>query len=569
MNKSRIERRRVLSSQTQIRISLAFIVLVAGFFSFVVWPILPSQFPLSSFFNKYFPHLGLDLLGGTHLVYEADLSSIPPLEKNSALEGTRDVIERRVNILGVSEPVVQTARQSGKSRLIVELAGVLDVNQAIKIIGETPLLEFKETGAVATSTSPTDQQLSEVEKKNQEKEALAKELIKRIQAGEKFEDLAKQYSEDPGSKDQGGDLDFVSRGVFTPSFETAIFDEMRVGELRNTPLKTEFGYHVIRKIEERSNEKGELEVHSAHILLRSESVTPESQVNWVHTALSGKNLKQARVTFDPQTNLPQISLLFDSDGSKLFEEITKRNVDKPVGIFLDGTVISAPVVQSVISGGQAVITGNFGLPEAKLLAQRLNAGALPVPITLISQQTVGPTLGKDSLEKSLFAGLVGFILVVIFMVGYYRLPGLISVLALAIYAIIAQGLFEIIPVILTVAGIAGFILSIGMAVDANILIIERLKEELRKGDSLSSAVESGFSRAWLSIRDSNASSLITCAILYWFGTSIIRGFAVTLALGILVSLFSAITITRTLLRILIRIKFLQKGWLFGVRHHNA
>ncbi len=570
MNKYRVEStRRRMSSRTQVRLSLLAIVLLAGFFSLIAWPNLPAGFPASAYFNKFSPHLGLDLQGGTHLVYQADLSNIDSSEKNSAIEGARDVIERRVNTLGVAEPVVETANQAGNARIIVELAGIKDVNQAIKLIGDTPLLEFKETSdQKATSTQPTADQISAVTKANQEKEKLAKELIARLNKGESFDELAKKYSEDT-SKDKGGDLGFVTKGVFTPLFEKAIFDEMKVGELRQTPLKTEFGYHVIKKLEERTNDKGEKEVRAAHILLKTASIAPATtDIQWVNTQLSGKNLKRAQVTFSYQANEPQVSLMFDSEGADLFKTITERNIGKQVGIFLDGSVISAPTVQTAITGGQAVITGNFGLKEAKLLAQRLNAGALPVPISLINQQTIGASLGQDSLQRSLQAGLIGFILVALFMILYYRLPGVLSVLALALYAIITQGLFEIIPVTLTLAGVAGFILSVGMAVDANVLIFERVKEELRSGSSYLQAVEDGFKRAWSSIRDSNVSSLITCAILYWFGSSIIRGFAVTLALGILVSMFSAINVTRTFLRIIIKRQFIQKSWLFGIRKNS-
>lgn len=557
-----------MTSRTQVRISLAIIVVGGLFFTLIAIPTLPDSFPGASFFNRFYPHLGLDLQGGTHLAYEANLSDIAPADRNSALEGARDVIERRVNTLGVAEPVVQTAKQAGKSRILVELAGIKDVNQAITLIGETPLLEFKETSEIVPTTTPSAAELSDTEKKNKEQEQKAIDTIKRLNKGEDFATLAKQLSEDTANKDAGGDLGWVKKGVFTPLFEKAIFDELKPDELRQTPLKTEFGYHVIKKLEERTNDKGELEVHSAHILFRTTSVDQTaSNVNWVNTSLSGKNLKRAQVTFSPQSNEPEVNLTFDSEGAKLFEDITRRNVGKPVGIFLDGNAISAPTVNTVISGGSAVITGNFTLTESKLLAQRLNAGALPVPITLINQQTVGATLGADSLQKSLFAGLVGFILVAIFMILYYRLPGILAVIALLLYAVIAAALFEMIPITMTLAGVAGFILSIGMAVDANVLIFERVKEELRKGDSFANAVEAGFKRAWLSIRDSNSSSLITCAILYWFGSSIIRGFAVTLGLGILISLFSAITVTRTFMRIAIRARWTQKNWLFGIRKH--
>ena len=576
MNKYRVETKRArMSSRTQVRLSVVAIILLTAFFSLIAWPTLPKGFPGSAFFNKFYPHLGLDLQGGTHLVYEANLSQVAAKDQDSALEGARDVIERRVNSIGVSEPIVQITKQSGHSRIIIELAGVQDVNQAIKLIGETPLLEFKEVGAplptTATST-PNGAQISEVEKKNKAQEQLAKDLIARINKGEKFEDLAKQYSDDTANKAQGGDLGWVKKGVFTPLFEKVIFEDLKPGQLRQTPLLTEFGYHIIKKLEERTAADGSTEVHSEHILLRTETVATTGtgqNVNWVNTQLSGRQLKSAAVTFQGQSNEPQVSITFNSEGEKLFKDLTEKNLNKPIGIFLDGVAISAPTVQSVISGGQAVITGNFSLEEAKVLAQRLNAGALPVPVSLISQQTVGATLGNDSLQKSLFAGFVGLCAVALFMIGYYILPGLMAILALLIYSVLALGIFELIPVTLTLAGIAGFVLSIGMAVDANILIFERTKEELRRGLGFVEAVEEGFSRAFPSIRDSNMSSLITCAILYWFGSSIIRGFAVTLAIGIIISLFSAITVTRTFLRLIVHRKFVHKYWLFGIRKKHV
>jgi preprotein translocase subunit SecD len=265
-----------------------------------------------------------------------------------------------------------------------------------------------------------------------------------------------------------------------------------------------------------------------------------------------------------------VGLEFNDEGKKLFAEITERNVGKLVAIYLDHLPISVPVVNEVIRDGRAVISGGSfegaeGLKEAKLLAQRLNAGALPVPIKLISQQSVGASLGKASLDKSFFAAIVGLIVLSLFMILYYRLPGLLAVFSLGIYIMIVISLFELIPITLTLAGIAGFILSIGMAVDANVLIFERMKEELRAGKPLSLAIEEGFVRAWTSIRDSNISSLIICLILFYFGTSIIEGFALTLGIGILISMFSAIIITRTFLRIIGGTRIGKYGILFGVK----
>jgi protein-export membrane protein SecD len=259
-------------------------------------------------------------------------------------------------------------------------------------------------------------------------------------------------------------------------------------------------------------------------------------------------LRRADVSFHAQTGAPEVSLIFDSDGSALFEKITERNVGKRIAIFLDNTPITAPVVQDKITQGEAVITGSFTLAEAKQLVTRLNAGALPVPISLESRTTVGPTLGKDSLGKSVVAGVVGLLAVVMYVIALYRLPGVIAAFALILYALLNLVAYKILGVTMTLAGAAGFILSIGMAVDANILIFERLKEELRNGRPLRQAIPEGFREAWSSIRDSNVSSLITCVLLYALGSSIVRGFALTLGLGILLSMFSAITVTRTLLQ---------------------
>ncbi len=328
------------------------------------------------------------------------------------------------------------------------------------------------------------------------------------------------------------------------------------------------------------------------------------------TCLSGKQLKKA--TADVQQGSTALSsniivrLQFDEEGTKLFSEMTTANLNKQIAIVLDGQVISAPTVQSAITDGEAIISGKFTAEEAKQLATRLNSGALPVPISLISQQNVGASLGQESIQKSLIAGLIGLLLVVLFMIFYYRYPGLLAVLALVIYillsiavfkigisitAIILVGIFFLLgivvsgwfgilalvsylalmflggvqPVTLTLAGIAGFILSIGMAVDANILIFERMKEEIHSGKELTKAVEDGFDRAWLSIRDSNVSSLITTFILYMFGTPSIKGFAITLSIGILISMFSAITATRTFLRLLMTKRISKSPWLFGTK----
>ena len=387
---------------------------------------------LNKIVNQHF-NLGLDLQGGTQLIYQADLSTISSTNRSEALSGVRDVIERRVNAFGVAEPRVQITGGVSEARIVAELAGIKNPDDAIKLIGETPILDFREEGTIAAENIKTD---------------------------------------------SGSALPIV----------------------------------------------------------------------WKPTELTGRNLKRADVSFDQNSNAPQISLTFDSEGAKLFSDITGRNIGKRVGIFLDGAVLTAPTVQTKISDGQAVITGTYALEEAKLLATRLNAGALPVPITLISRTSVGPTLGRDSLGRSVVAGLIGLLTMVIYMIVLYRYPGVIAAFALILYALLNLAVYKVLGVTMTLAGIAGLILSIGMAVDANVLIFERLKEELRNGHQLIPGVTGAFNEAWASIRDSNVASLITCVLLYMLGSSIVRGFAVTLAIGIVISMFSAITVTRTLLQ---------------------
>lgn len=514
---------------------------------------LPTNWPLASFFNKFDIHLGLDLQGGAHLVYEADVSQVSALDPREAVEGARDVIERRVNAFGVSEPVVQTSTYGGSHRVIVELAGIQDVNQAIKMIGETPLLEFKEQAPnAATSTVSSD------DKAIQEK---ALQVLARAVKGDDFAKLTQEFSDDTGSAAQGGDVGYASAETnFVPEYKNAILDpNVKVGQVLTQLVKTQFGYHII-KITDIKIENNQRQVRSSHILFKTATEPTE---NWLNTNLTGKNLKRSYVEFDQTTGQPNVALSFDDDGKKIFAELTQRNIGKPIAIFLDGTAISVPTVQTVITEGRAVITGNFTLREAKLLAQRLNAGALPVPIKLVSQQTIGPTLGKVSVERSLLAGFLGLLSVALFMIIYYRLPGLLAVVALLTYTAISIAIFEIWPVTLTLAGIAGFILSIGMAVDANVLIFERLREEIRAGKAWGQAVEDSFHRAWLAIRDSNISSLITCIILAWFSSGIVKGFAITLAIGIGISMFTAITFTRTILRLTLGGRTQIKRWLIG------
>ncbi len=543
----------------KVWLTFAGILVLALGAGFISYPDSPD-IKIGDYFREIKVHLGLDLQGGTHLLYRADTTDIPKGEKAEALEGVRDVIERRVNAFGVSEPVVQTSKQGDEWRVIVELAGVQDVDQAIDMIGETPLLEFKEE----TTAELSEEDKAAADVLNQQKKEQAQQILDLAKEPEAdFAALANEYSEDPGNIDQetgekkGGDLGLFSREMMVAGFADVVFDELAVGEVYPEIVETQFGYHIIKKTQQEGDQAG-----ARHILLAKQNT--EGQTQFANTGLSGKNLERASVQFDPNTNEPQVSLDFDDEGKTLFGEITERNLNKVVGIYLDGSPISMPRVQQAITSGQAVITGDFTIDEAKQLARRLNAGALPVPIELVSQHNIGATLGELSVRKSLIAGLIGLLLVAVFMIVYYRLPGIIAVVALIIYSLIVLALFKLIPVTLTLAGIAGFILSIGMAVDANILIFERTKEELRNGLSLSRSIEEGFSRAWPSIRDSNISSLITCAILAWFGTSIIQGFAITLGIGVLVSMFSAITVTRTFMRLLVTAWTARKPGLFAI-----
>lgn len=601
--------------------------------------------------------LGLDLQGGAHLIYEADTAAIDPPERAAAVEGVRDVIERRVNGIGVGEPNVQTSKVDDTYRVIVELPGVTDVNAAIAMIGETPILEFREENTVPPRELTAEEQ-DAIDEYNADARTRAAAVLKRINDGEVYEDVAKSASEDssssinggyvgflgsqvvfpeiyewaesaqkgdisrtlietevgfeilklgeeqpgetqveashilicylgargcenpqytkqealaraeelyneanadnfadlakanstePGAETSGGSLGSFGRGQMVPAFEEAIFSA-EAGQILG-PVETEFGYHVVYK----EGEVQDTEYELSRIFIAKQTATDilPPQDPWMPTELSGKQLERAEVVTDQTTGQIQISLVFDGEGADLFKDITERNVGNQVAIFLDGTIISAPVVQQAITDGRAVISGGFDLTEARLLSQRLNAGALPVPVDLVSQQTVGATLGASSLEASVKAGFVGILLVMLFMTLFYRLPGLISVFALTVYVALTLAVMKLIGVTLTLAGIAGFVLSIGMAVDANVLIFERLKEELKDGKSLKAAVEEGFLRAWTSIRDGNTSTLITCALLMFFGSSFVKGFAITLGLGIFISLFTAITVTRMLLRFVV------------------
>ncbi len=399
--------------------------------------------------------LGLDLSGGTHLVYNADVSRLTGTQIPEALSVLRDVIERRVNSLGVSEASVTNETSSlgdGKQyRLVVDLPGVNDINKALEIIGQTPLLEF--------------------------------------------------------------------------ATENPKFDPDAKPEINITP-------DMIKN--------GQLDLSAA---------AKNLQLPYLPTELTGQYLAHSTLEYNNTTGAPIVGLQFNPEGAKMFEEITKANVGKTIAIYLDGQIISAPTVNEAITGGQAVINGTFTPEEARQLVGRLNSGALPVPVTLLSTETIGPTLGADALKAGIHAGLVGLIAIMILLIVWYRLPGVVASVTLIMYSIAMFALFKYIPVTLSSAGIAGFIISLGMAVDANILIYERMKEEVKSGKPLLESINAGFARAWTSIRDGNISSIISAFILFIFGTTLIKGFAITFGLGVFVSMLSAIVISRVLLKV--------------------
>jgi len=408
-----------------LSVVLIIVLLAVGYF------IYASQTNKDGLASKFAFKYGLDLAGGTQLTYKADVAQIAPTDVGSAMDTLRDVIERRVNLFGVSEPVVQVLGGSAGSsidhKLVVDLPGVTDINKAIELIGQTPVLEFRLVAANATSTI--------------------------------------------------------------------------------TYLNTEA------------------------------------------TGLTGRFVSHATVGFITNgANQTVVNLAFNSEGSTLFAKITKENVNRQLAIFLDGAPLSAPVIREQISDGNAQISGNFTPQAAKDLVRNLNYGALPVPVELVGTQSVGASLGQQALVATAKAGVIGFIVIAIFLILWYRLPGLLATVSLLIYVALSLLVFKLIPVTLTSAGLAGFILSIGMAVDANILIFERMREEMLRGLPVADAIKEGFSRAWFSIRDSNLSSIITAIVLYYFSsTAVIKGFALVFGLGVVISMFTAITVSRTFL----------------------
>ena len=423
----------------------------------VVWPDNPG-IHIGSFDQTIGVVRGLDLQGGLRVLLEADVPAETDITTEQ-LQAARDIIENRVNALGVTEPVVQVA---GARRILVELPGIEDTEQALASIRATALLEFVDFSAVSA---------------------------------------------------------------------------VNAANMMGLTIETDYG---------RSAETGPAPTPDAG------GPTPTAAPPVFHTVLTGADLDSAAAA-QGQFSGYVVDIQFSDSGTTAFATYTAQHVADILAIVLDKQIISAPSISEPITEGRAQITGNFTLEEANGLAVQLRYGSLPIPLKVVESKAVGPTLGQDSLDKSLRAGIIGLALVIAFMVLYYRLPGVIASIALLIYAVLTFSLFKLIPVTLTLPGVAGFILSLGMAVDANVLIFERMREELRDGRPLRQATDLGFGRAWPSIRDSNLSTLITCVILFWFGStfgaSIVKGFALTLAIGVLVSMFTAIVVTRTLLHL--------------------
>jgi preprotein translocase subunit SecD len=433
------------------------LIFILVLFGFCLWVILPGK----GVFGRDEFKLGLDLKGGSHLVYSIDLSKKDPAQSDAdVIEGVKNKIERRVNAYGVTEPIVQTIRNERGSFVLVQLPGVKDIDEAIKLIGQTAELDFREIA-----------------------------------------------------------LDAEGKPV----------------------------------LDEEGNEQW----------VKATATGSDGQ----ERELTGKYLKpNAQVVLAPQTNEPEVAFEWNSEGAILFEQITQRNLQKPLGIFLDDELISAPTVQAVIKE-TGVITG-LNLDEARTLAIQLNSGSLDVPLTVVERRDIGATLGEDSLRKSLMAGIIGAAMVVIFMIAYYRFSGFVACLALVVFVVLNLAVFKLIPVVLTLPGIAGFVVSIGMGVDGNVLVAERLKEELRRGRTLGAAIEEGFRQSWSAILDANVTVFIACAVLYWlgntFGNFLVIGFATTLFIGTLLSMFTQVVVTRTFMRTFVGLGVAKSPSAYGV-----
>ncbi|HET9475969.1 MAG TPA: protein translocase subunit SecD, partial [Dehalococcoidia bacterium] len=496
------------------RWNLALLGLISALTIFsilVVWPGWPKRYlpdfidypegPFIEINGREEMKLGLDLNGGTYVLLEADTSQLPPgTNLDDAMEGAKDVIERRINALGVGETEIT---REGKNRLAVQLPGI-PPEEAGELIGKTALLEFREP--VLDDSG---------------------DIICQTADGNEFH---------------------VSRGSVTEGTSATGQKEAQcIGS---------------------AGESGTVVWKPA---LATDSTGETRQ-------LTGRYLKpnKAEVVTGIGECIPAcVQVEFTGEGSLLFDRITTRLVNYPLGIFLDEELIGAPNVQSAITTGQTIITG-LSIGEAKTLRLQLNTGALPVEMRKIQQQEIDATLGENTLVRTVQAGLIGILAVMFFMIVYYRVPGILASLALVTYVSTVMMIFKLFPgepITVTLPGIAGFVLSVGMAVDANVLVFERMKEELRNGRSLPSAIEHGFDRAWTSIRDSNISTLITASILWWFGREFsaapVTGFAIALAIGVLVSMFSAIIVTRTFLRLMVGSPLSRHTWMFAPDLHRA
>ncbi len=694
-----------------------------------IFPFLPQEF----YAQKV--NLGLDLQGGSQLDYKVDLRNVPEKDRTSIVDGIINVIQKRVNGLGVAEPNIYASQVGEENHIIVELAGIKDLDKAKETVGKTIQLEFKErretpdpsyaakvkeqaeaalkavkdqdfkifgegeaqsnpgkvtynessewqfkdqlasgvadevaklqagqisdklvetTGEYALDPQGSLVQMSgysivkllekqnvdrplnepkkvktahiliaykgassakaEITRTEEEAKTRAEEVLAKLQQNKpefSFDNLAKEYSDDASNKDQGGLIDdyVFEKSNYAQEYVAASVALAKAGDI-SAVTKSPFGFHIIKAVEIKdpvSTTVKEDQYKISRIFYNS------SDDMWMETGLNGQYFQRADIDFD-QLYQPHVVITFTPEGAKMFEDLTGRNVNKPIAIFVGGNMISAPNVNEKIAGGNAIISGRFTVKEAEELARDLNTGAIPAPIILVGQNNIGASLGQDALNKSLQAGLIGLLMIALFMIALYRWAGVLATVALFFYttllvflikaalplpfalaiAILVFGylIYKILNgkesgpeklialilscfvlfflsfllstgVVLTLAGIAGVILSIGMAVDANILIFERVKEELRDGRPIESAVTVGFDRAWSSIKDSNFSSLITCAILFYFGSSIIQGFAFNLAAGILVSMFSAISITRVLLSAVLKTNLGQSKNFFG------
>jgi preprotein translocase subunit SecD len=477
-------------------IGIVILTIVSGYLTFASY--LPLREDPEGKGQNFLPRLGLDLQGGLQLVLQAEPTGSQPITAGD-LEAARDIIEGRANGTGAAEPVVQTAEGN---RILVELPGIQNLEDARRIIQETAFLEIVDGGATG------------------------------IPEGTLVCTTLGKPRPQPSST-----------AVPTPTVASS-------GTVTATQATTS------------------TQVPATPTAASAEAAEFPCTTTYT-TIIQGNELNGSgvQVVFD-SAGLPQVAFALQGNGPSKFAEFTSTHINQYMPILLDKRVISSPQIQGAITGGNGVIN-NIGLADAQRLAVQLKYGALPVSLTLQSERKISATLGQDAIDKSILAGSVGLGLVIIFMIVYYRLPGVLASVALVIYAMITYSIFKLVPVTLTLAGIAGFILSIGMAVDANVLIFSRLKEELRSGKTLGAAVEAGFDHAWPSIRDSNVSTLITCAILFWFGStfggaSIIKGFALTLAIGVAVSLFSAITVTRTFLRAVVNTGFAGNRWAFDL-----